>query len=155
MHHFHFFFRPCLVWPACEADRWGAGCTNLCPSCVNGGVCDDVTGKCICPPGFHGDLCEIGTSAFLILSLFACNYLSMMLVPHTLPLWLPHGHIIHEANGDYTRLVPDGVRGHLWPSHHVLYMPYREETGERNWKFIWVERTSYTLWHRFYNLNNI
>ena len=73
MHHFHFFFRPCLVWPACEADRWGAGCTNLCPSCVNGGVCDDVTGKCICPPGFHGDLCEIGTSAFWILSLFACN----------------------------------------------------------------------------------
>nr|XP_054764447.1 angiopoietin-1 receptor-like [Lytechinus pictus] len=49
-----------LIIRGCPADRWGAGCTNECPTCINGGVCDDVTGVCVCPPGFRGDTCEIG-----------------------------------------------------------------------------------------------
>ncbi|XP_073706858.1 angiopoietin-1 receptor-like [Garra rufa] len=47
-----------LIIRSCKAGFWGAGCTNPCLSCANGGVCDDVTGECICPPGFKGLTCE-------------------------------------------------------------------------------------------------
>ncbi len=33
-----------------------------CLSCANGGLCDDVTGECICPPGFKGLTCETGNN---------------------------------------------------------------------------------------------
>ncbi|KAK2910774.1 hypothetical protein Q8A67_002907 [Cirrhinus molitorella] len=46
-----------LIVRSCKAGFWGAGCTKSCLSCVNGGVCDDVTGECICPPGFQGPTC--------------------------------------------------------------------------------------------------
>ncbi|XP_030852020.1 tie-like receptor tyrosine kinase [Strongylocentrotus purpuratus] len=52
-----------LIVRGCPAERWGTGCTNECPTCSNGGECDDVTGVCVCPPGFHGDTCEIGCGA--------------------------------------------------------------------------------------------
>uniref|UniRef100_A0A672RKR7 receptor protein-tyrosine kinase n=1 Tax=Sinocyclocheilus grahami TaxID=75366 RepID=A0A672RKR7_SINGR len=42
----------------CKAGLWGADCMKSCLSCANGGVCDDVTGECICPPGFKGHTCE-------------------------------------------------------------------------------------------------
>uniref|UniRef100_A0A8C1NNM6 receptor protein-tyrosine kinase n=1 Tax=Cyprinus carpio TaxID=7962 RepID=A0A8C1NNM6_CYPCA len=48
-----------VVWlTGCKAGLWGADCTKSCLSCANGGVCDDVTGECICPPGFKGPTCE-------------------------------------------------------------------------------------------------
>ena len=35
-------------------------CSNKCPRCLNGGVCSDVDGDCICPPGFGGKICGEG-----------------------------------------------------------------------------------------------
>ncbi len=49
-----------LIVRACSEGKWGTGCLQTCPPCTNGGVCDDVTGVCICPPGFMGTECEIG-----------------------------------------------------------------------------------------------
>ncbi|XP_051523231.1 tyrosine-protein kinase receptor Tie-2 [Myxocyprinus asiaticus] len=48
-----------LIVRSCKAGLWGVNCTNSCPPCVNGGVCHDGTGECICPPGFKGATCEI------------------------------------------------------------------------------------------------
>ena len=36
-------------------------CHDVCDKCYNGGVCDDKTGNCICPPGFKGQNCLTGT----------------------------------------------------------------------------------------------
>ncbi|XP_043094566.1 tyrosine-protein kinase receptor Tie-2 [Puntigrus tetrazona] len=47
-----------LIVRSCKAGLWGSDCTKSCLSCTNGGVCDDVTGECICPPGFKGPTCE-------------------------------------------------------------------------------------------------
>lgn len=33
-------------------------CTNECPDCYNGGVCNEDLGECICAPGFMGETCE-------------------------------------------------------------------------------------------------
>ncbi|XP_033112052.1 tyrosine-protein kinase receptor Tie-1-like [Anneissia japonica] len=49
-----------LIVRDCSAARWGPNCQNLCPTCYNGGVCDDVTGLCICPPGFNTTDCSFG-----------------------------------------------------------------------------------------------
>ncbi|XP_078656464.1 uncharacterized protein LOC144902765 [Branchiostoma floridae x Branchiostoma belcheri] len=59
-----------LIVRGCAKNKWGpSSCTTDCPVCYNGGVCDDNTGECVCPPGFHGQNCEsacannkIGTS---------------------------------------------------------------------------------------------
>lgn len=47
-----------LIVRACPADKYGDNCTEQCPECKNGGVCHDITGVCICPPGFNGKTCE-------------------------------------------------------------------------------------------------
>uniref|UniRef100_A0AAR2IQB9 receptor protein-tyrosine kinase n=1 Tax=Pygocentrus nattereri TaxID=42514 RepID=A0AAR2IQB9_PYGNA len=47
-----------LLMAGCSAGMWGSNCTETCPACANGGVCDDKTGECICPPGFKGPTCE-------------------------------------------------------------------------------------------------
>uniref|UniRef100_A0A3Q3JXA0 Tyrosine-protein kinase receptor Tie-1 n=1 Tax=Monopterus albus TaxID=43700 RepID=A0A3Q3JXA0_MONAL len=38
--------------------KWGPYCDKDCPECLNGGVCHDADGDCICPPGFMGTRCE-------------------------------------------------------------------------------------------------
>uniref|UniRef100_UPI00358E8709 angiopoietin-1 receptor-like isoform X2 n=1 Tax=Myxine glutinosa TaxID=7769 RepID=UPI00358E8709 len=43
----------------CEAGRWGSNCEKRCPGCLNGGICNTETGKCICAPGFTGSTCHI------------------------------------------------------------------------------------------------
>uniref|UniRef100_A0A7N8YE78 Tyrosine-protein kinase receptor Tie-1 n=1 Tax=Mastacembelus armatus TaxID=205130 RepID=A0A7N8YE78_9TELE len=43
----------------CPSMKWGPNCNKDCPECLNGGVCHDVDGDCICPPGFMGTRCEI------------------------------------------------------------------------------------------------
>ncbi|KAM6305773.1 tyrosine-protein kinase receptor Tie-1 [Aegotheles albertisi] len=50
------FYR--LIVRACPAKKWGPSCQKDCPDCLNGGVCHDHVGECICPPGFMGTRCE-------------------------------------------------------------------------------------------------
>lgn len=45
---------------ACPGRKWGQDCNKDCPECLNGGVCHDGSGDCICPPGFMGTRCETG-----------------------------------------------------------------------------------------------
>ncbi|KAJ8040642.1 Angiopoietin-1 receptor [Holothuria leucospilota] len=49
-----------LLVRGCRYNLWGhpASCEHTCPVCYNGGVCDDKSGRCFCPPGFTGDRCE-------------------------------------------------------------------------------------------------
>ncbi|XP_041463970.1 tyrosine-protein kinase receptor Tie-2-like [Lytechinus variegatus] len=50
-----------LLVRACPAGRYNvsSGCVHTCSSCYNGGICHDLTGKCICAIGFRGDNCQI------------------------------------------------------------------------------------------------
>ncbi|XP_040263751.1 tyrosine-protein kinase receptor Tie-1 [Bufo bufo] len=50
------FFR--LIVRGCPAGKWGPSCQKDCLNCLNGGVCHDSSGECICAPGFMGTLCE-------------------------------------------------------------------------------------------------
>ncbi|XP_063717847.1 uncharacterized protein LOC134844951 [Symsagittifera roscoffensis] len=47
-----------LIVSECEPLIWGRACSEHCPICHNGGVCDQLMGECICPPGFKGKYCE-------------------------------------------------------------------------------------------------
>ncbi|XP_038068352.1 uncharacterized protein LOC119737808 [Patiria miniata] len=55
----HAIFR--VIVRGCPSNMWGTstGCQNACPVCYNGGMCHDVTGQCICAPGFSGSICQI------------------------------------------------------------------------------------------------
>ncbi|XP_038066659.1 tyrosine-protein kinase receptor Tie-1-like [Patiria miniata] len=47
-----------LIVRECVAGKWNPpACDGVCDLCYNGGVCDDKTGDCICPPGFMGPNC--------------------------------------------------------------------------------------------------
>ena len=59
----HFYSQCLLLLPACRSGRWGPpGCTGVCDTCYNGGICDDLTGRCVCSPGFMGLDCLTGLS---------------------------------------------------------------------------------------------
>ncbi|CAN8004147.1 unnamed protein product, partial [Ixodes hexagonus] len=47
-----------LVVRVCPSKTYGYQCRRTCPTCHNGGVCHDITGVCVCPPGFTGENCE-------------------------------------------------------------------------------------------------
>ncbi|XP_063747990.1 tyrosine-protein kinase receptor Tie-1 isoform X5 [Eleginops maclovinus] len=47
-----------LIVRDCASKKWGPYCDKDCPECLNGGVCHDVDGDCMCPPGFMGTRCE-------------------------------------------------------------------------------------------------
>ncbi|XP_038066550.1 uncharacterized protein LOC119736605 [Patiria miniata] len=48
-----------LIVRACQKNKWNApSCDRDCPVCFNGGMCDDRSGDCICPPGFSGEFCK-------------------------------------------------------------------------------------------------
>uniref|UniRef100_A0A8C0V2G9 receptor protein-tyrosine kinase n=1 Tax=Cyanistes caeruleus TaxID=156563 RepID=A0A8C0V2G9_CYACU len=49
---------PSALSAACPAKKWGPSCEKDCPDCLNGGICHDHVGECICPPGFMGTRCE-------------------------------------------------------------------------------------------------
>ncbi|XP_019628713.1 PREDICTED: uncharacterized protein LOC109473275 [Branchiostoma belcheri] len=48
-----------LLVTDCPERLWGPDCSQPCLSCENGGVCGE-DGRCVCPPGFTGDVCQIG-----------------------------------------------------------------------------------------------
>ncbi|KAM9324639.1 tyrosine-protein kinase receptor Tie-1 [Gastrophryne carolinensis] len=50
------FFR--LIVRGCPENKWGLACQKDCLQCLNGGVCHDISGECICAPGFMGTRCE-------------------------------------------------------------------------------------------------
>ncbi|NWI66727.1 TIE1 kinase, partial [Todus mexicanus] len=50
------FYR--LIVRACPMKKWGPSCEKDCPDCLNGGICHDHVGECVCPPGFMGTRCE-------------------------------------------------------------------------------------------------
>ena len=41
----------------CPYGRYGHNCQQLC-RCQNGGTCDPIDGRCTCPPGWQGPLCN-------------------------------------------------------------------------------------------------
>ncbi|XP_059197536.1 tyrosine-protein kinase receptor Tie-1 isoform X2 [Centropristis striata] len=47
-----------LIVRDCPSQKWGPYCDQECPECLNGGVCHDADGDCVCPPGFMGTRCE-------------------------------------------------------------------------------------------------
>ncbi|XP_073707415.1 tyrosine-protein kinase receptor Tie-1 isoform X2 [Garra rufa] len=47
-----------LIIRECPKNKWGSDCDKDCPECLNGGVCHDKDGDCVCPPGFMGMRCE-------------------------------------------------------------------------------------------------
>ncbi|XP_071851434.1 uncharacterized protein [Apostichopus japonicus] len=47
-----------LIVRSCPSNHWAPPtCYGVCDNCYNGGICDDETGRCICPPGFMGANC--------------------------------------------------------------------------------------------------
>ncbi|XP_071490732.1 receptor-type tyrosine-protein phosphatase mu-like [Diadema antillarum] len=47
-----------LIVRDCPAGKWGPpNCVRICDKCYNGGVCDDHTGRCVCPNNFKGPNC--------------------------------------------------------------------------------------------------
>uniref|UniRef100_A0A8C9WIH0 receptor protein-tyrosine kinase n=1 Tax=Scleropages formosus TaxID=113540 RepID=A0A8C9WIH0_SCLFO len=52
-----------LIVRACRHKKWGSDCDQDCPECLNGGICHDKQGDCICPPGFMGMRCETACRA--------------------------------------------------------------------------------------------
>ncbi|XP_072173152.1 angiopoietin-1 receptor-like [Diadema setosum] len=50
------FYR--LIVRACQAGKYGPPhCRGVCDKCYNGGICDDISGRCICPNNFRGPNC--------------------------------------------------------------------------------------------------
>ncbi|XP_071950207.1 uncharacterized protein [Antedon mediterranea] len=68
-----------LIVRECSSSRWNPPvCDKMCPVCYNGGVCDAVSGTCICLPGFKGHDCAIvcASDTFSRDCLSACSALS-------------------------------------------------------------------------------
>lgn len=55
---------------ACPRSFHGAGCQQVC-ECQQGAPCDPISGQCLCPAGFHGQLCEKGECSALSLPVSA------------------------------------------------------------------------------------
>ena len=51
--NFHYIYNA-----GCPSPKFGLDCSQDCPVCYAGGVCHDVTGECVCRPGFQGSQCQ-------------------------------------------------------------------------------------------------
>lgn len=49
----------------CEQGTFGQNCSQSC-DCADGGSCDPVSGRCICPSGKSGARCDSGESLYFI-----------------------------------------------------------------------------------------
>ncbi|XP_047739715.1 multiple epidermal growth factor-like domains protein 10, partial [Hyalella azteca] len=47
-----------LVVRSCPKHRYGIGCAQWCPDCLNTGECHPRSGGCVCAPGTHGNRCQ-------------------------------------------------------------------------------------------------
>lgn len=54
----------------CPSKKWGSYCERDCPDCLNGGICHDAEGDCVCPPGFMGTRCETGKKMLRFLTAY-------------------------------------------------------------------------------------
>ena len=52
-----------FIVAACPRGKYGSDCAMACLTCYNGGMCEESSGVCVCPPGFMGDQCETGKIA--------------------------------------------------------------------------------------------
>ncbi|XP_071847768.1 uncharacterized protein [Apostichopus japonicus] len=66
-----------LIVRGCPDDLWNLpNCNYTCHNCYNGGICDEMTGECICPAGFFGTNCLSacrGGGRFGFNCAFKCN----------------------------------------------------------------------------------
>lgn len=85
------YIHPFLL-AACPGRKWGQDCNKDCPECLNGGVCHDGSGDCICPPGFMGTRCETGW----------CSRKRS-------PFILIHSVLLHSMNGPWKRILSNIV----------------------------------------------
>ncbi|PIK46900.1 putative tyrosine-protein kinase, partial [Apostichopus japonicus] len=50
-----------LIVRGCPVNRWNPpACLGICDNCYNGGICGDISGRCVCAPGFSGPNCLLG-----------------------------------------------------------------------------------------------
>lgn len=55
-----------LSFTGCQEGRFGEYCQSV-KDCLNGGILDPVTGRCQCPMGWMGNMCDQGGLSILIL----------------------------------------------------------------------------------------
>ncbi|XP_030852557.1 macrophage mannose receptor 1 [Strongylocentrotus purpuratus] len=67
-----------LIVKECPYGRWNPPlCDRLCDSCYNGGVCHELSGTCICPPGHAGKNCLQGKIEKSLKKILKPLYLSL------------------------------------------------------------------------------
>ncbi|XP_072041081.1 receptor-type tyrosine-protein phosphatase delta-like [Amphiura filiformis] len=75
-----------VIVRACLSNKWGPHCSYDCPICLNGGICDERSGHCVCAPGFIGRNCEIvtGSNRWGQDGELQCSYADNNNGPHTI-----------------------------------------------------------------------
>ena len=70
-----------ILLSECPSGKWGlaSNCSKDCPICLNGGICDDHSGLCVCAPGFSGPTCEQG--------MYVCKLIDLINNKHLLKRW--------------------------------------------------------------------
>ena len=91
--HIKLFFNITSFLSACPRRKYGIDCMSDCATCYNGGICEETSGVCVCPPGFQGDHCEIGRLLHL-LTLFVLLISIIMITVVKINYGLIHCNII-------------------------------------------------------------
>ena len=72
---------------ACPRGKYGSDCAMDCLTCYNGGMCEESSGVCVCPPGFMGDQCEIGKIGKKIIGMHFVFNSSSFILPCLYPVY--------------------------------------------------------------------